>query len=300
MKFYAKGKILLTAEYAVLGGAKALALPTKLGQSLEVIKTSTGKLEWKSIDVNGKVWYENSFDKTTFSAHQQNDAIGQRLQQLFQTINTENTRLFSDINGLMFVSTLEFERNWGLGSSSTLVSLLAQWSKVNPYVLLQNVFGGSGYDIACATAEGALLYERTNRIHPNVTPVDFNPSFKDQLFFIHLNKKQDSQQAVAAFDSSVLTPDKIETVNELTRAFLADSTLDHFQEQVVKHEKFIGAMINTIPIQKRVFDDYPGTIKSLGAWGGDFSLACGAADTTAYFATKGYKTCLPYEALIAS
>ena len=57
MKFYAKGKILLTAEYAVLGGAKALALPTKLGQSLEVIKTSTGKLEWKSIDVNGKVWY---------------------------------------------------------------------------------------------------------------------------------------------------------------------------------------------------------------------------------------------------
>ena len=111
----------------MFGGAKALALPTKLGQSLEVIKTSTGKLEWNSIDVNGKVWYENSFDKTTFSTHQQNDAIGQRLQQLFQTINTENTRLFSDINGLMFVSTLEFERNWGLGSSSTLVSLLAQW-----------------------------------------------------------------------------------------------------------------------------------------------------------------------------
>jgi mevalonate kinase len=89
MKFYAKGKILLTAEYAVLGGAKALALPTKLGQSLEVIKTSTGKLEWKSIDVNGKVWYENSFDKTTFSTHQQKDDIGQRLQQLFQTINAE-------------------------------------------------------------------------------------------------------------------------------------------------------------------------------------------------------------------
>jgi mevalonate kinase len=300
MKFYAKGKILLTAEYAVLGGAKALALPTKLGQSLEVIKTSTGKLEWKSIDVHGKAWYENSFDKTTFSAHQQNDAIGWRLQQLFQTINVENTRLFSEINGLLFVSTLEFERNWGLGSSSTLVSLLAQWSKVNPYVLLQNVFGGSGYDIACATAEGALLYERTNGIHPNITPVDFNPSFKDQLFFIHLNKKQDSQQAVAAFDSSVLTPDKIETVNELTSAFLADSTLDHFQKQVVMHERFIGAMINTIPIQERLFDDYPGTIKSLGAWGGDFILACGAADTTDYFATKGYKTCLTYQALIAS
>ena len=300
MKFYAKGKILLTAEYAVLGGAKALALPTKLGQSLEVIKTSTGKLEWKSIDVNGKVWYENSFDKTTFSTHQQKDDIGQRLQQLFQTINAENTRLFTEINGLMFVSTLEFERNWGLGSSSTLVSLLAQWSKVNPYVLLQNVFGGSGYDVACATAEGAILYERTNGIHPNITPVDFNPTFKDQLFFIHLNKKKDSQQAVAEFDSNVLKPNKIETVNKLTRTFLSNLTLDHFKEQVVRHERFIGALINTIPIQKRLFDDYPGAIKSLGAWGGDFILACGAADTADYFAIKGYKTCLTYQSLVDS
>jgi hypothetical protein len=200
----------------------------------------------------------------------------------------------------MFVSTLEFERNWGLGSSSTLVSLLAQWSKVNPYVLLQNVFGGSGYDIACATAEGALLYERTKGIHPNITAVDFNPPFKDQLFFIHLNKKQDSQQAVAGFDSSILTPDKIETVNELTLAILSSLTFDGFQELVARHEMFIGDMIHTTPIQKRLFDDYSGTIKSLGAWGGDFILACGAANTPDYFANKGYTTCLTYQALIAS
>ena len=67
MKFYAKGKLLLTAEYAVLGGAKALGLPTKLGQYLDVTKTTKAKIEWKSIDVNGQVWYENSFDKTTFA-----------------------------------------------------------------------------------------------------------------------------------------------------------------------------------------------------------------------------------------
>ena len=44
MKFYAKGKLLLTAEYAVLGGAKALGLPTKLGQSLDVTKTTKAKI----------------------------------------------------------------------------------------------------------------------------------------------------------------------------------------------------------------------------------------------------------------
>ena len=34
--FYSNGKLLITGEYVVLDGAKALALPTKFGQSLVV------------------------------------------------------------------------------------------------------------------------------------------------------------------------------------------------------------------------------------------------------------------------
>ena len=298
MNFYAKGKLLLTAEYAVLGGAKALALPTKLGQSLEVTETTTGIITWKSIDVNTQLWYENSFDKNTFAVRQQKDAIGKRLQKLFLAINELNPRLLAKADGLLFVSKLEFDRSWGLGSSSTLVSLLAQWSGINPYLLLQIVFDGSGYDIACATADGALLYERTNTIHPNVAAVDFNPSFKDQLFFVHLNQKQDSQQAVANFDSSKITPHKKEKINELTLSFLENLTLKKFLELVKLHEAFIAKLINKTPIQKRLFDDYSGVIKSLGAWDGDFILACGAANTPDYFAHKGYKTCLTYQSLI--
>ena len=36
MKFYSHGKILLTGEYAVLEGVKALALPTQRGQSIQI------------------------------------------------------------------------------------------------------------------------------------------------------------------------------------------------------------------------------------------------------------------------
>ena len=298
MKFYAKGKLLITAEYAVLGGAKALALPTKLGQSLEITETTSGIITWKSVDANGQLWYENSFDKKTFAPQQQNDAIGERLQQLFLVINEVNPTLLADTDGLFFVSSLEFNRSWGLGSSSTLVSLLAQWSEVNPYVLLQKVFGGSGYDIACATADGALLYERTNAIHPTITAVDFNPCFKDQLFFVHLNQKQDSQQAVVAFDNGVLTPQKMKIINGLTQSFLSNLILMDFQELMTQHEAIIASLINATPIQKLLFNDYPGTIKSLGAWGGDFILACGAANTPDYFAHKGYKTCLTYQSLV--
>ena len=92
MKFYAKGKLLLTAEYAVLGGAKALALPTKLGQSLEITETTSGIITWKSVDVNGQLWYENSFDIKTFAPQQQNDAIGQRLQQHFLAVSYTHLR----------------------------------------------------------------------------------------------------------------------------------------------------------------------------------------------------------------
>jgi len=34
--FYSHGKLLLTAEYVILDGAKALALPTKFGQEMEI------------------------------------------------------------------------------------------------------------------------------------------------------------------------------------------------------------------------------------------------------------------------
>ena len=36
--YFSNGKLLLTSEYGVLGGAKALALPCKKGQNLEFKK----------------------------------------------------------------------------------------------------------------------------------------------------------------------------------------------------------------------------------------------------------------------
>ena len=94
------------------------------------------------------------------------------------------------------------------------------------------------------------------------------------------------------------TFEKMEKVNGLTLSFLADITLDDFQDLMKQHEAFIATLINTTPIQKRLFNDYPGAIKSLGAWGGDFILACGAVDTPNYFAQKGYNTCLTFQTLI--
>ena len=297
MKFFAHGKLLLTAEYAVLGGAKALAVPTKMGQSLEVVETGN-TIQWKSIDQHGNLWYENEFDITSF-APKRLDEIGKRLQHLFVEMKTQNPTCWNTSTGFSFTTTLDFDRSWGLGSSSTLISILAQWAKVNPYVLQQRVFGGSGYDIACADARSAIVYERTNALHPKVTPIPFSPEFKDQLFFVYLNQKQDSQKAVAAFDKSKLTSSRIKKINTLTAQFLQKVNLQNFQELMLEHEEIIGHIIGMTPLQKHLFTDYNGAVKSLGAWGGDFVLACGDATTPNYFANKGYATCLHYDSLIS-
>lgn len=297
MRYFARGKLLLTAEYAVLGGATALAVPTKLGQWLEVMPVDTPEISWKSIDENGTVWYQNKFDKTFFRPKQK-DAIANRLQKLFLEMTNQNPNAFTTSTGFLFLSTLDFNRNWGLGSSSTLVSVLAQWSGVNPYMLQQNVFGGSGYDIACATANGAISYQRNHPYQPKVSTVDFSPLFKEHLFFVYLNQKQDSQREVAAFDINLITSDFISNINALTNGFIHAKEVHVFQDLIQQHEEIISSKLGKTPIQKQYFPDYDGAIKSLGAWGGDFILVCGNAQTPTYFANKGYNICMRYEHLI--
>lgn len=62
IKFNSHGKLLLTGEYVILSGALALAIPTKYGQSLEVVPNNKNKLFWKSIDEKGNVWFDDAFN----------------------------------------------------------------------------------------------------------------------------------------------------------------------------------------------------------------------------------------------
>ena len=61
MLFKSNGKILLTSEYLVLDGAKAIALPSKLTQELYVEQCDKEIIEWQGIDEKGNVWYEENF-----------------------------------------------------------------------------------------------------------------------------------------------------------------------------------------------------------------------------------------------
>ncbi len=59
-EFYSNGKLLITGEYLVLDGAKALALPTKFGQTLTVEVAQNQEISWCSYDSDESVWFEDS------------------------------------------------------------------------------------------------------------------------------------------------------------------------------------------------------------------------------------------------
>ena len=290
--YFSNGKLLLTSEYGVLGGAKALALPCKKGQNLEFKKNNTRILTWKSYDYQNSLWFEATFIVPEIKIKETSDSlIAKRLQNILNIAKSLN-KSFLNLGGEVKTS-LEFDFKWGLGSSSTLISNIALWAKINPYSLGESSFGGSGYDIACGLAKGPIFFTR-NSNKPIIQKVNFSPSFTDKLFFVNLNKKMNSQNAVKNFDLKLVTRSIISKLNTLTDKIAQTKKLSAFEELITQHEFLIGKLLKKNPIKRDLFPDFNGSIKSLGAWGGDFFLATGDRSEMKYFYDKGFTTIIPY------
>lgn len=294
-RFYSHGKVLLTAEYGVLDGALALALPAVFGQDLMVGKQEEGHLLWQSLDHQGEIWLEVRLDLSTRSILQTTDAPkAETLLKLLLEAQRLNPSFLNSAEGILVRTHLDFPRNWGLGTSSTLVNNIGQWAQVDPYQLLWNVLSGSGYDLACAQAQGPVLYQLVDG-KPQTTPIVFDPPFKEQLFFVYLNQKRNSAQAVAQYKRSkernaVFT----QQLTQLTQAFLRCTEMAAFEALMEEHEALMAQELGATPVKAERFPDYVGAIKSLGAWGGDFVLATGNEKTPDYFQSRGFDTIVPY------
>ena len=281
----------------VLKGAEALAIPTKMGQKLEFQPDDSKTLKWESWDNKNLLWFSASMDIPDFSiSNTNNPDIASRLVPILRTIRTQKNNFLRE-NGGTVKTHLEFDRHWGLGTSSTLISNLAQWSKTNPYTLLQNSFGGSGYDIACATAKSPLIY-RIDTTQPHIEACKFDPEFKSNLYFIYLNRKKNSREAIKQFKKQNITQEQITYTSSLTRAAFKAGTLNEFEKILDEHERFVAKILGLVPIKEKQFPDFPGTIKSLGAWGGDFILATGDNSTPDYFKNKGYTVVIGYNEMM--
>ncbi len=303
--FYSHGKLLLTGEYLVLDNATALAIPTKKGQSMTIDSYTSSMISWKSYDHLGNCWFDFIFsfsELTTLLSTTKGNQLQHTLITLLQTAQQINPNFLSNQEeGYKIETCLEFDRSWGLGSSSTLINNIAQWAKVDPFILLEKGFGGSGYDIACAQHNTPITYIRNNN-SPIIKNVSFDPVFKDNLFFIHLNKKQNSKESITHYraQNNKTIDQAINIVNTYTSQFINCETLSDFILLIHQHESLISNIIKTATVKDSFFPDYTGGIKSLGGWGGDFILVTGTLNDMVYFKKKGFNTIISYSEMIYS
>ena len=298
-EYYSNGKLLLSGEYVILDGAKGLAVPTKFGQSLHINPINEMTISWLSIDSNEKTWFTAEFDTKTLNVEKSSaEDMAKTLQRILVEAKRLNPEFLNTELGIEVKTQLTFPRNWGLGTSSTLINNIAQWADVDAHQLLWNSFGGSGYDISCAQHNTPIIYH-IEKTKPVVKPVTFNPSFKDALFFVYLNEKRSSKKAIASYRNRIFDrKELILKIDAITTEMINAKTLKQFETLLYAHENLLANLLETIPVKQRLFKDYFGHIKSLGAWGGDFVLATGNQKTPEYFKSKGFDTVLTFEQMV--
>lgn len=300
--FYSNGKLLITGEYVVLDGALSLALPTKMGQFLDVETIENNNIiTWKSFDADGSIWFEANiaFEAIINKEHfNEQENIKNTLIEILHNAYLLNPNFIINSNGYLINTRLTFPRNWGLGTSSTLINNISQWIDIDAYNLLENSFGGSGYDIACAKNNSPILYQLINQ-KPVITPVNFNPSFKENIYFVYLNQKQNSRKAIVNYRNKInALQDIIPKIDTITNQILTTTTIKLFVSLLESHEIILSNVLETQTIKEALFNDFNGTIKSLGAWGGDFVMAVSPENPTEYFASRGFETVLAYNQII--
>ncbi|MFP9100326.1 GYDIA family GHMP kinase [Flavobacterium sp. RHBU_24] len=291
--FYANGKLLFMGEYTVLDGANALAVPTKFGQAMEVEANDSNTLRWTSYDADGSVWLEAVFSIDDIIKNNTTvDNAAAMLIKVLHAAHIANPEVLT--SGFDVVTKLMFPRNWGLGTSSTFIAMVAQWFGVDVYKLLADTFGGSGYDIACAQYNTPIIYTLESG-SPEITPINFNPTFADKLWFVYLNQKQNSREGIAAYREKVFDKqDLILRINKLVEDVITAPDLNSFASALEKQEALMGGILGIAPVQEKLFPDFKGVVKSLGAWGGDFVLAVAEENPVEYFKSKGYEIVMGY------
>lgn len=294
--FYSHGKLLITGEYAVLDGALALAIPTKFSQSLTIEPIDKPHLIWTSFDDKNTIWFQGVIEiiRDGMLKQVQHDETYNRLVQILNAAKSLNPHFLIVDKGYKVSTQLNFPRNWGLGTSSTLINNMAQWAQIDAYELLQKTFGGSGYDIACAQHDHPITYQLKSKAR-TVNKVAFNPPFSKHLYFVYLNKKQNSRAGIQTYKLNRTKSKSLASeISEITHKMIACQSLDVFNHLIEWHESLISKQIKQRPIKQDLFSDFEGGIKSLGAWGGDFILVSSKENPKSYFGNKGFKTIIPY------
>jgi hypothetical protein len=87
----------------------------------------------------------------------------------------------------------------------------------------------------------------------------------------------------------------------LTASFVSARSLDEFNRLIEAHEAIMSDILGVKPLKESLFSDFPGAVKSLGAWGGDFIMATFTGTKEAlseYMKTKNIDTLFSFSEIV--
>lgn len=284
-QYIASGKLCLFGEYVVIRGSLALAMPLKFNQSLTVSTISASETQWEASE-KGLPWLKLRFNRSFDLLSATNKAIAEQIRTLLLFIN--NRKPLLEIRNRKFNFNLNFQRNMGLGTSSTLISLLSQWSQIDPYELMYQSFRGSGYDIPAGTQSHPYLYSISKRL---IKSVKIPNAIIQHLLFVYLGQKASTQDAINGFENKVTDIFLLEDMNNLVRSAATCKDISTWSLLMQESECLLSHLLDRQTVKNLLFPDYPFAIKSLGAWGGDFIMATfegEAEEVKTYFKNKGF------------
>ncbi len=302
--WYAHGKLLISGEYLVLHGARAFAIPVNLGQHLQVVSTSAendARLHWTAKKTDG-LWFRAEYALPGLNILKTTDRLlAEKLAGILTVTHSFSSDFLDGRQSIEVETRLEFDTEFGFGSSSTLVANLASWAGIDAFDLQRKALGGSGYDVACARMGTSIFYQLING-KPVAEPVDWSPPFKDRIYFVYLGQKQRSDESIERFNRrAVYGKADIQRISAISMALVKTETFALFEHLLSEHEEIMSAVLGIPPVKKRLFHGHQGIIKSLGAWGGDFVMAT-SHDTDKAFrrqmGNRGFSTVFSWDELV--
>ena len=270
-QLHANGKLLISGEYLVLTGANALAFPVRFGQSIQIIQNENKLLNWTSVD-SSATWFSGEFEPETIKSLRTTDKrISDYLTKLLKAARRLNPLFLADPNGVIVTVKANYPLEWGLGSSSTLIALVAGWAGVDKFKLFGMISKGSGYDVACADKESLIIFQLCDG-KGFITPLQPGKALLNHTCFAYLGRKQESDSEVSSFLSRRnYSQSDVDRISEISLLICKSDDPSLLCSLVDEHEEILSRILKKERIAKR-FPGFPGSIKSLGAWGGDFAM----------------------------
>ncbi len=271
---------MLAGEYLALYGLETFAFPVKYGQKLTVWESESegSELKWSSINYLGDTWFTAEIDTgSVLEKTTDNATVSGRICELIQTARDLNPKFL--LKGKYRVEIeLEFDQAFGLGTSSTLVSLIAQWANVDALVLQEKVFGGSGYDAAVSRVQKPLIYWKSDKNKPNWALWQMDSELSKNWFLCFPGVKVNSRRSLKEVKEKLelISTDSfmMAQLDNILQQIKSSDTADAMELSLEIWQAFIAQSLGLkTAYQNLKIDQIKGGLcKYLGAWGGDVIL----------------------------